>query len=228
MGRGEQVRSTQPTCLCSQTLTEKKRIRETGLDLPQLGCHACRPLSPCSPLSRGLACSACLPAAVGPQSTWGSQLAVLGGLPSLCSFLGPEVLISLGLMNTMCHRKLQQTYPPKPFLGRERHCEQDFGLFWTSWPGSDENILNLHVYLHRHKERGMGTRASRQCLLYSEDNGQVLYTKLLVSTFKSAHTCGADFTAPFNHLRSRTDSLVLVQNPEGSLWGWEKQPWVRS
>ena len=122
MGRGEQMRTLSPTCLCSQML---RGARSERPDLTSHSSWAARLAAPSPPFACVTwTCSALPPSCCWIQSTWGSQLAVLGGLPSLCSFLGPEVLISLSLMSAMCHRKLQQTYPPKQFLGRERHCEQ--------------------------------------------------------------------------------------------------------
>lgn len=52
-------------------------------------------------------------------------------------------------------------------------------FFWTSWPCSDLNVLNFHIYLHRYKKRVTDTKASRHAWLYSENNEQVLYIALL-------------------------------------------------
>ena len=66
---------------------QRGEIRETGLDLPlQLGCHACRPLSPCSPLSRGPV-PPCLPAAVGPRALGAASWQSWEACPHCAHFL---------------------------------------------------------------------------------------------------------------------------------------------
>lgn len=161
---GSQMQALSTTCLGSQRCADGWGQEWEPAGLPQFAA----PFSLFTSVT--WTCLPCLPAAAGPRAAWGSQLAVLAGLPSLCSLLGPEVLISLSLISPMCHRKLQQTYPPKPFFGGETVIHERGPLFLPDhWPGSDISVLNLHP----EREGQMQGHLDR-CLSYSEDDGQVL------------------------------------------------------
>lgn len=136
-GRGQPSSGTKHHV--SEQPNTRRRVRSSVRSnfLLMLSCHI---LLPPFPLFASVTWPIlpCLPSSCcWTQSTWDSQLAVLVGLPLLCSFPGRAVLISLILISPMCHRKMQQTYPPKPFFGRQRQCdmltETLVSSDWLAW-----------------------------------------------------------------------------------------------
>lgn len=135
-GEGSRCKHQPHTCLCSQThrgarserpdLTSHSSWAATlaALPLPALACHV--------DLFRSASQLLLDPEHLGQPA--GS----LGRLALIVLISGPEVLISLSLMSAMCHRNCSKRILQNHSWEEKRHCEQDPGLFLTSWPGSDE------------------------------------------------------------------------------------------